>query len=577
MNDVINRNTINLWTILKTNILGGETMTKNWTHSYDVVVVGSGGGGLSAALTAEIFGMSSIVIEKTEVFGGSTAKSGGTIWVPNNTYLQKAGVPDSDEKAKTYMDATVGDRVPEELKNAYLTKGKEMIDFFDKHTKHVRWAYTPGYSDYYPELPGGMPEGRSIEAALFDLRKLGDDLDKMRRAGLPTKGMVLTSYEFHKVNMIMRTWIGKLTSLRVGMRLIRTMLTKYNPTTLGEALVARLYKALKDEGGDVWVSTPFKDLVTEDGKVTGVVAEQNGKTIYIQAKKGVVLAAGGFSLNQEMREKYLPSPTNYEWSLSSDEQEGDVIKACLKLGAKLDLMDKLWGTPTVLPPGQPAFMPVAERAVPGLIIVNQAGERYINESVPYHEFVDTMYEKNKEGAETVPSWIVLDSRAKKRYLIFGILPFQDFPEQWVESGFLKVGNTPEELAKEMGVDTDKFAATIKRFNRFAENGKDEDFQRGDSAYDQYYGDPKLDNPNLAPLDQGPFYAVQTFPGDIGTKGGLVTDGSARVLKEDGTPIEGLYATGNCQASSMGETYPGAGATIGAAMTFGYAAAKDMVD
>lgn len=551
-------------------------MTERWDHSYDVVVVGSGGGGLTAALTARLFGLSAIVLEKTEFFGGSTAKSGGTIWIPDNIYLEKAGVDDSYEQAKTYMDATVGDRVPDDLKKSYLKKGKEMVEFLDHHTEHVRWAYTSGYSDYYPELPGGKPEGRSIEAALFDLKKLGSDLKKMRRAGLPTKGMVLTSYEFHKVNMIMRTWIGKATSLKVGMRLIRTMLSKYNPSTLGEALVARLYKALKDEDGEVWVSTPFKDLVTKDGKVIGVIAEQDGKTLYIEAKKGVIFAAGGFSLSQEMREEYLPKPTNAKWSLSSDEQTGDVIKAGIKVGATLDLMDKTWGTPTVLPPGQPAFMPVAERAVPGLIIVNQAGERYINESVPYHEFVDTMYEKNKEGAETVPSWIVLDSRAKKRYLIFGILPFQSFPEKWIEEGFLKIGNTPDELAEQMGVDPEKFKNTIERFNDFAKQGKDLDFHRGESAYDRYYGDPTLENPNLAPIDEAPFYAVPMYPGDIGTKGGLVTDASARVLKENGEPIEGLYATGNCAASVMGETYPGAGATIGAAMTFGYAAIKHII-
>lgn len=552
-------------------------MTNKWTHNYDVIVVGSGAGGLTAAVTARLYGLSVVVLEKTDVFGGSTAKSGGTIWIPDNMYLEEAGVGDSYEQGKTYMDATVGDRVSEEIKEAFLTKGKEMVQFLHDNTEHVRWEYTPEYSDYYPELPGGFPQGRSIEAALFDLRNLGDDLGLMRRAGLPTKGMVLKSSEFHKVNMIMRTWIGKLTSLKVGMRLIRTLLTKYDPTTLGEALVARLYTALKAEDGDLWVSTPFKELITDNDKVIGVMAEQNGENIYIEAKKGVVFASGGFSMSQEMREKYLPKPTNAAWSLSSEEQVGDVIHAGLKLGAKIDLMDKKWGTPTVIPPGQPPFMPVAERALPGLIIVNQAGERYINESVPYHEFVDTMYEKNKEGAETVPSWIILDARAKKRYLIFGILPFQSFPDIWEVEGFLKVGHTPAELAKEIGVSPEKLTETFERFNQFAETGKDEDFKRGESAYDHYYGDPKLDNPNLAPLDQPPFYAVPMYPGDIGTKGGLVTDGSARVLKETGEPIEGLYATGNCSASSMGETYPGAGATIGAAMVFGYAAIKDIVE
>lgn len=550
-------------------------MSNRWDEQFDVVVVGSGAGGLTAGLTAQLEGLSAIVIEKTEVFGGSTSKSGGTIWIPNNLYLEKAGVGDSYEQAKTYLDATVGDRVPDSLKDAYLTKGPEMIQFLHDNTEHVKWEYTPDYSDYYPELPGGFSQGRAVEAQLFDLRELGDDLEKLRDSGLPTKGMALKSSEFHKVNMIMRTWAGKTNALKVGMRLIRTMLTSYKPTTLGEALIARLYASLKDAKGEVWVSTPFKDLVYEDGRVTGVVAERNGKKINIQAKKGVVFAAGGFSLNQELREKYLPQPTNIEWSLSSEEQEGDFLEPGLRVGAQLDLMDKVWGTPTSAPPGAPAFMPVAERATPGLIIVNSKGERYINESVPYHEFVDKMYEENTEEASTVPSWMVLDERAKKRYLIFGIMPFQAFPKEWEEAGYLKKADSPAELAQKMDVPTENFVATIERFNKFAEAGVDDDFGRGNSAYDRYYGDPTLDNPNLAPIDKGPYYAVPIYPGDIGTKGGFVIDENGTVVNEAGKPIKGLYATGNSTAAVMGETYPGPGATIGSAMVFGYAAVRDM--
>lgn len=551
-------------------------MSVQWDASYDVVVIGSGAGGLTTALTAELYQQSTVVLEKTPLFGGSTSKSGGTIWVPNNIYLQKAGVSDSYEKAKSYLEATVGDRVPEELKEAYLTTGPEMVKFLDEHTKHVRWAYTPGYSDYYPEKEGGLANGRAIEAALFDLRHLGDDLKHMRMSGLPTKGMVLTSYEFHKVNMIMRTWIGKFTSLKVGARLIRTLLTKYQPTTLGEALVARLYTSYKNVGGEVKVSTPFKNLVVENGRVIGVEAEHNGEKFYIEARKGVVFAAGGFSKSQEMREKYLPAPTNAEWSLASDEQEGDVIVASTKLGAKLDLMDKMWGTPTSAPPGAPPFMPVAERATPGLMIVNQAGKRYINESVPYHEFVDTMYAENEVQAGTVPSWMVFDQRVKNRYLVFGIMPRQPFPKNWEEEGYLQVGETIEQLAEKIEVPVQNLQSTITHFNHMAENGRDEEFGRGNSAYDRYYGDPTLKNPNLAPLNQGPYYAIPIYPGDIGTKGGLVIDRHGRVQNEQDEVIPGLYATGNCTAAAMGETYPGPGATIGSAMVFGYAAAKHIM-
>lgn len=549
-------------------------MSKNWNEHYDVVVVGSGAGGLTAALTAQLKGLSTIVIEKTDLFGGSTSKSGGTIWIPNNIYLDNK-VNDSYKNAKTYLNETVGNRMPESLKDAYLTKGPEMVEFLHNYTTYVRWDYTPDYSDYYPEKKGGLARGRAIEARMFDLRHLGNHVDNLRPAGLPTKGMVLNSSEFHKVNMIMRTWIGKMNALKVGLRLIRTLASSYNPTTLGEALVARLYKSLKEAGGDVWVSTPFVDVIMENDKVAGVIAKRNGKIINIKANHGVVLAAGGFSHSQELRDKYLPKPTNVDWTLASEGQVGDVLQSGLKLGAKVDLMEKTWGTPTSAPPGSPAFMPVAERATPGLIIVNQAGERYINESVPYHEFVDTMYEKNSDTASTVPSWMILDQRVKNRYLVFGILPLQPFPKKWLEEGYVKVGKTPEELAIQISINPEKLATTIKHFNQLANNGIDKDFHRGESAYDRYYGDPTLKNPNLAPLDKAPFYAIPIYPGDIGTKGGLVIDEYARVLDESHKPIKGLYATGNTTAAVMGESYPGPGATIGSAMVFGYAAAENI--
>ncbi|WP_218672705.1 FAD-dependent oxidoreductase [Oceanobacillus timonensis] len=552
-------------------------MEKQWDNHYDVVVVGSGAGGLTTALTAKLRGLSVIVIEKTALFGGSTSKSGGTIWIPNNPYLDEAGVKDTYEQAKTYLDSTIGDRVPDTLKNAYLTKGPEMVSYLHENTEHFRWEYTPKYSDYYPEAPGGLASGRAVEAQLFDLRKLGDDLQYLRTSGLPTKGMVLKSSEFHKVNMIMRTWIGKAKAMKVGMRLIRTLISGYKPTTLGEAVVARLYTSLKEAGGEVWLQTPFKDLIYENNRVTGIIAERNGKEVNIQARQGVVFASGGFSHSKELREKYLPQPTNTEWTLSAEEQTGDVIASGVKLGAQLDLMDKMWGTPTSAPPGSPAFMPVAERATPGLIIVNSNGERYINESVPYHEFVDQMYKNNTEQSSTIPSWMIFDKRVKNRYLVFGIMPLQPLPKEWFESGYAKKADTPEELAKQINVPPEKLAHTISRFNTFATNGKDEDYHRGDSAYDRYYGDPTLANPNLASLDKAPYYAIPIYPGDIGTKGGLVIDESARVLTKEGRSIPGLYATGNCTASVMGETYPRPGATIGASMVFGYAAAIDIAE
>ncbi|MFJ7744471.1 FAD-dependent oxidoreductase [Peribacillus sp. NPDC097295] len=543
--------------------------------SYDVLVVGSGAAGLTAGLTAQLKGMSSLVLEKTEFYGGSTALSGGAVWIPMNQYLEEANVADSLDEARAYLDATVGDRVPRELKEAYLNRGKEMLRYLHEHTKHMRFEYTPGYSDYYPEKPGGFPKGRSVEPVLFDLRQLGEERKKMRRANLPTYGMVMNSYEFHKLNMIKRIFAGKKMALRVGMRLMRSVLTGFRPSALGEALVGSLRLSLEEAGGELWLSSAFCDFVVEDGKVTGLVIEREGKRMNIQARRGVVLGAGGFSRNQELREKYLPAPTSTEWTSAAEGQTGDIIEASLRAGAKLDLMDKVWGAPSVVPPGEKPFFLVAERGIPNMIVVNSEAKRYLNEVAPYHEFVDHMYEHDKTGAGTIPSWLILDKTAKSRYMFMGLMPGQSFPKRWLESGYIKVGSTLSEIAEKTGLPIDNLTETIQRFNRFALKGKDEDFHRGDSAYDHYYGDPTLPNPNLAPIEKAPFYAVPIYPGDIGTKGGVTIDDCARVLHENGSPIEGLYAAGNCSSSVMGETYPGPGATIGPAMTFSYIAVDHM--
>ncbi|MFI6815863.1 FAD-dependent oxidoreductase [Nonomuraea sp. NPDC050328] len=537
-----------------------------WDHSYDVVVVGSGAAGLATALTAQLHGLSAVVVEKTGKYGGSSALSGGAIWVPGNLYLDGTELRDTREEARTYLKSTVGERVPEERREAYLDRGPEMVRFLHERTRHVRFEYTPGYADYFPELPGGKALGRSVEPALFDLRRLGALRKIMRRAELPTYGMVMNSREFHKVNMITRTWRGRRMALKIGLRAVASLFTGARWAALGEALVGRLSLSLAEAGGRIWVNTPFEDLVVEDGRVTGIRA--GGKTI--QAKGGVVLAAGGFSHSQELRERYLPQPTDARWSSASEGQTGDVLGAALRAGAALDLMDRVWGMPAAVPPGEKPVFLVTDRAVPGMIVVDPRGERFVNEAAPYHQFVDTMYAK-----DAVHSWMVIDSRTKNRYIMLNHFPGQPFKAAWLKSGFVKKAGTVEELARRMGVEPDKLAATVERFNGLARRGRDEDFGRGDSAYDRYYGDPTLPAPNLAPLDKGPFYAIPLVPGDIGTKGGVLTDVRARVLREDGTAIEGLYAAGNVSAAVMGETYPGPGATLGPAMTFGYVAATDI--
>lgn len=548
-----------------------------WDASYDVVVVGSGAAGLTAGLTAKLQGMKSLVIEKTDRYGGASAISGGALWIPNNHIIKGAGVPDTHELARQYLDSTIGDRVPEELKETYITRGPEMLRFLYNKTKHMRFQYAKGYSDYYPEKPGGLSQGRSIEPLIFDLTKMGSLANSMRRATLSTKGFTMNSYEFHKVNMITRTLKGKTTALKLGARLVKSKVTKSAPVALGEALIARLRLSLAEANGELWLSTAFKDFIMGKGRVIGIIVERDGQELKIEAKKGVVLSSGGFSHNQTLREKYLPSPTNAAWTSSPEGQTGDILEPGVKIGATLDLMDKVWGAPSVIDPqGHPFFL-VADRGVPNMIVVDSAGQRFVNEAAPYHEFVDTMYKHQEVTQQAVPSWILIDASAKSRYIFTGLFPGQAFPKSWFEHGVAKSAETIEELAKQMEVPAENLVATVNRFNDFARNGHDDDFYRGDSAYDNYYGDPTLPNPNLAEIKKAPFYALRLYPGDIGTKGGLVVDEYARVIKENGEPIEGLYASGNCSASIMGETYPGPGATIGPGMTLSFVATAHMAN
>ncbi|CAM5654346.1 3-oxosteroid 1-dehydrogenase [Streptomyces spiroverticillatus] len=551
-----------------------STASPHWDHTYDVVVVGSGAAGMAAALTARLRGLSALVVEKTDKYGGSTALSGGAIWVPTNFHLDEAGLGDTREKARAYLDATVGDRISEDRKEAYLDHGPRMVKEFHDRTD-VQFMYTPGYSDYYPEAMGGMAQGRSIEPRIADLKKLGPLAADMRRAGLPTYGLTITSYDFRYVNMISRTWAGRKASVRVGARAAKALVTGKKLLSLGEALIARLRLSLDKHGADLWLSAPLTALVRDEdgGRITGVRVTRDGKEVSVRAKGGVVLASGGFSHNQELREKHLPAPTSSAWTHASEGQVGDALRLGEELGAATDLLDKVWGAPSVCPPGENSFFLVADRGIPGMVIVNAAGERYANEAAPYHQFVDAMYEADRPDATTVPSWLILDARSKSRYLFAGLFPGQPFPKSWTQTGFLKQAATIEQLATL--IEAPQLPSAVRKFNRFADAGKDEDFGRGDSVYDRYYGDPTLPNPNLAPLEKGPFYAIPVHPGDIGTKGGLVTDTEARVLREDGSVIEGLYASGNCSAAVMGETYPGPGATIGPAMAFSWAAVNDI--
>ncbi len=546
----------------------------NWDHTTEVLVVGAGGGAMTAALVAKQAGLDVLVIEKTEYYGGSTAISGGGLWVPNNYLLQRDGLDDSLEKARTYLQHTIGSRTPQTLQDAYLENAPEMVKYLASNS-HVRFHRSVGYADYYPERPGGMADGRAIEGSPFDGSKLGEDLAQLRPMSMKAPaGLAFTASEYNKLGMITSTWAGKRTALKVGARTLFNVLTGVKYLALGQALIARLRLSLKDENVPIWLNAPLKELVIENGACVGVVAERDGQPLRIRASKGVVLAAGGFAHNQEMREEFQKAPINHEWSSASPGNTGDAIQAGMKAGAKIDLMDDAWWGPSSMPPNAPVMFHVGERSYPGAIMVNAAGKRFTNEAASYVEVVHAMYEKHIAEVPHIPATFIMDSRFRSKYIFGTLFPMQPIPESYFASGYFKRGDTLAELAQNCGLDPKALTETVQRFNQFARGGVDEDFQRGDSAYDRYYGDPTVKpNPCLAPIEKPPFYAVQMVAGDLGTKGGLVIDEFARVLRSDGAPIPGLYAAGNNSASVMGNTYPGAGSTIGPSMTFGYIAAK----
>ncbi|MGC4989683.1 FAD-binding protein [Nocardia salmonicida] len=542
---------------------------QHWDHEVGFLVVGSGAGGLTAALAAADRDLDTLVIEKASVYGGSTALSGGGIWVPNNPTLLREGLGDSRADVRAYLDAVVGDRVPTMNLDAFIDEGPRMLAFLET-SPHLRFQWCAGYSDYHPEAPGGRPAGRSIEPLPVDLKQLGADEDLLRPAALATPpGLFITSKDFVQLNMVTRTWRARWTALLTGLRAIKAIVLRRHMDTLGRALIARLRLAVRDAGVPLWLDTPLRSLITDDtGAVLGVLAERDGREIRIRARDGVLLATGGFEYNQTMRKDHLPEGGRDNFSAASTDNTGDGIIAGEQVGAAVDLMDDAWWMPSFQRPDGINQVLVSERSIPRSIIVDNTGKRFTNEASPYVTFVHAQL---KGGHD--PAWLIFDAKAKSRYPIGGIVPGQKFPSSWLTSGLMQTAPDIEGLAAAIGVPVDSLRDTVGRFNGFARDGHDADFGRGVSAYDNYYGDPTLATPALDVLDKGPYYALRVRIGDLGTKGGLVYNADAQVLRADGSPIAGLYAAGNTSAAVMGNDYAGAGATIGPAMVFGYIGAR----
>ncbi|GAA3518288.1 3-oxosteroid 1-dehydrogenase [Aeromicrobium panaciterrae] len=544
---------------------------------YDVVVVGSGAGGMVAALVARHHGMRVLVIEKADHFGGSSALSGGNVWIPNNPVNVRAGVEDSLDDARSYLNAIVGDSSSSVRREAFLRAGPEVIGFLEQHTHWVRFQRVPGYSDYQPEQPGGRPEGRSIEPVPVDARALKAEGAHLNREDVltPPGGLWITTAEYRDLMLIARTWRGKRQAVRIAIRSWFGRLRGRRMLALGAAGTARLRLAMMDADIPLLLGTALKDLLVDNGKVVGVVCEREGEISQIRARSGVILASGGFEHNASMRDEYQEAPITTAWTSGASGNTGDGIRVAVEHGATTSHMDRAWWGPSVLT-NDGAFFILSERGLPGSIMVNAAASRFVNESAPYVTAVDAMYDGHRSGVGHIPAYLIFDQTFRNRYAMIATPPRRRLPREWIDDGTVVMAPTLRELAKKLDLDPDALDATVERFNGFARSGNDVDFGRGESAYDRYYGDPtNSPNPNLGTLGKPPFYAFRVVPGDLGTNGGLDCDEHARVLRADGTAIDGLYATGNCTSAVMGRSYAGPGATIGPAMTFGFVAARHL--
>lgn len=528
-------------------------------EEFDVVVVGSGAAGMTAALTAARHGLSAIVVEKESVFGGSTARSGGGLWLPGNAVL--GGTDD----AATYLAHVAGSEVPVTRQKAFLACGPEMLALVRSCTP-LEFAWVPGYPDYHPEAPGGLARGRTIEPRPLDARAAGPDLPDLAPPYLAApNGMAVTAVDFRWLSLGLRHPRSISTAGRLAVVTAVDRLRRRRRLTMGQALAAGLRAGLRASGVPVRLDTPMTDLLTDNDRVAGIRCGD----VDVWARRGVVLASGGFEQNERMRRQFQGVGT--AWTVGAAGNTGDGIEAGQRLGAALDLMDEAWWGPS-LPLTRGPYFCLAERNLPGSLIVDSSGSRFVNESAPYVDAVHAMLGPPAH----LPCWLITDQSYRDRYVFAGRAPRTPLPRRWFDAGIAHRADSIEALAGGIGVPAGELRATVERFNGFAARGRDADFGRGESAYDRYYGDPRQrPNPCLGGLRKAPFYAFSLVPGDLGTKGGLRTDERARVLRDDGAPIAGLYAAGNTSATVMGRGYAGAGATLGPAMTFGYIAARDM--
>ena len=549
-------------------------MTGPWDESVDLLIVGSGGGGMVAALAALDSGLAPLIVEKQALVGGSTGLSGGIVWMPNNPLMQAEGIADSHEDGLAYLADVVGDigaASSPARREMFLTAGQEMINFLLR--KGIRLERCAGWSDYYPNHKGGNAAGRAVEGIPFDAAELGSWRDKVQPPLAKSYGFVVKTNELRAVQYFNRAPRAFAIASRVLLRTAAARIRRRDILTNGASLIAQMLKALIELGGGeppLWTNAAMEDLMVEDGRIVGARITRDGSSLNIQARKGVLLAAGGFAHNAEMRRRYSGNqPNEGQWSIANPGDTGEVLQTAMRLGAKTDLLDEAWWLPsTGLAGGVGGSIGVA-RQRPGAIYVDSTGRRFCNESNSYVEVGKAMYANN-----AVPCWQIFDEGYVRRY-VAGANPLKRrLPPELIERGAIKRGDTIGELARQIDVPAKGLMRTIQRFNEFAAKGLDRDFGRGQSAYNDCLGDPGYrPNASVGPVDRAPYYATQIYPADVGTCGGVVTDAHAQVLDEHDQVINGLYATGNITAGVTGRTYPGAGASIAASMVFGYVAAR----
>ncbi len=546
---------------------------------FDWVVIGSGGGSMCSALVLRQAGKSVLILEKTGLIGGTTARSGGVMWIPDNRFMKRDGVPDSQEQGNRYMDAVVGDHndtpgASRARRQTYVAEGTRMVDFLvDQGIRLNRVSYWPDYND---ELPGGSEKGRTVVAELFNVNELGPMKDKLRPNFIP---LMSTLDEMLKLRFIKKSWESKRIAVRFALRTILAKLTGKHFVTAGAALQGRMFQAALKAGVEFRTEAAVKELVVENGAVTGVVAMVDGQPRRVGTRLGVLVNAGGFAHNQEMRDKYIPG-TSTKWTNVTEGDTGEMILEMMRNGAAIAQMEEMVGNQMSIPPemADDPVKPVVQgvTAAPHAILVDQTGLRYMNESGSYMTYCQGMLARNKT-VPAVPSWAIMDSQFMKNYSLITPMPGGRKPQSWYDSGFLKKADSIEELAGLLKIDPAVLRGTVDRFNGFVARNVDEDFHRGERAYDRWLGDIyHKENASLGAISEGPFYAVEVVPGDVGTYGGVVTDEKARVLRDDGSVIAGLYATGISTASVMGRAYAGAGASVGPSFVWGYVAAKHAV-